>query len=388
MSQLPGGLNGVVSLLNAPPNAPTVKSTKPSLPKQPSQVQRSRIQAAPHSSRSPKIAVAEPLRAEFSVRVLLTEQEIAADFCRALAARFLDEKFFYWLPLSVAAWVELASVAQQDYRNTSRALRLIETSAPEMPRQWPHVKSLCGIGCGEGSKDEFLLTAFRAAPAAAGLDYLAADFSHALVEMACARALRAAAACPDPAAAGQRVNGMKLDVMRDEHLRALAPAARGAGPCLFAVLGNTLGAFGPAKFPTRLRALVAPDDRVLFDGELFAGAETLRGYDTPVNRRFAFAPLASLGLEDGRDGDLIFELRPPRDGVHELAKFFVARRDLELDVAGYRFRLAAGERLLMSGSIKYERDTFLRMIELAGFAVEMLRESDDGRFLLAGARPT
>jgi uncharacterized SAM-dependent methyltransferase len=365
-----------------------VKSTKTSLPKKPSQIQRSRIQREPRSSLSPKVAAAEPLRADFSVRVLLTEQEIAADFRRALTARFLDEKFFYWLPLSVAAWVELASAAQQDYRNTSRAVQLIETSAPEVTRQWSHMKSLCGIGCGEGSKDEFLLTAFRAAPAAAGLDYLAADFSHALVEMACARALRAAAACPEPAAAGQRVSGMKLDVMREEHLRALVAAARGAGPCLFAVLGNTLGAFGPAAFPARLRALLGPDDRVLFDGELFAGTETLRGYDNPVNRRFAFAPLASLGLEDGRDGDLIFELRPPRAGVHELAKFFAARRDLELDLAGSRLRLAAGERLRMSGSIKYEREAFLQLIESAGFAVELLRESDDGRFLLAGARPT
>jgi uncharacterized SAM-dependent methyltransferase len=352
----------------------------------PSQVQGSHIRTAAQPSLSASGAAAEPLRADFSMRVLLTEQEIAADFRRALAARFLDEKFFYWLPLSVAAWVELASAAQQDYRNASRALRLIETSAPEVARRWPHVKSLCGIGCGEGSKDEFLLTAFRAARRP--LDYLAADFSHALVEMACTRALSAADADPDPAAAGQRINGMKLDVMRDEHLRALVAAARATGPCLFAVLGNTLGAFDPAAFPGRLRALLSPDDRVLFDGEIFAGAETLRGYDTPVNRRFAFAPLASLGLEDGRDGDLIFELRPQRDGVHELAKFFVARRDLELGVAGYRFRLPAGERLLMSGSIKYERDAFLQLIESAGFAIELLRESNDGRFLLAGARPT
>jgi uncharacterized SAM-dependent methyltransferase len=205
--------------------------------------------------------------------------------------------------------------------------------------------------------------------------------------MACVRALSTAAACPDPAAAGQRVSGIKLDVMRDEHLRALIAAARAAGPCLSAVLGNTLGAFDPVAFPARLRALLGPEDRVLLDGELFAGTETLRAYDNPVNRRFAFAPLASLGLEDRRDGDLIFELRPPRDGVHELAKFFVARRDLDLDLAGYRFRLAAGERLLMSGSIKYERDAFLPLIESAGFAVELLRESDDGRFLLAGARP-
>jgi uncharacterized SAM-dependent methyltransferase len=320
------------------------------------------------------------------MRVLLTEPEIAADFRRALEARFLDEKFFYWLPFSVAAWVELASAARQDYRNTSRALRLIDTSAPEVARRWPHVKSLCGIGCGEGSKDEFLLIAFRAA--GRPLDYLAADFSHALVEMACVRALSAAAACPDPAVEGERVSGMKLDVMRGEHLRALVAAVRAAGPCLFAVLGNTLGAFNPAAFPARLRALLGPDDRVLLDGELFAGTKTLRGYDNPVNRRFAFAPLASLGLEDGRDGDLIFELHPPRDGVHELAKFFVARRDLELDLAGYRFRLATGERLKMSGSIKYEREAFLSLIESAGFAVELLRESDDGRFLLAGGRPT
>jgi hypothetical protein len=103
----------------------------------PSQVQRSHIRTAAQPSLSASGAAPEPLRADFSMRVLLTEQEIAADFRRALAARFLDEKFFYWLPLSVAAWVELASAAQQDYRNASRALRLIETSAPEVARRWP-----------------------------------------------------------------------------------------------------------------------------------------------------------------------------------------------------------------------------------------------------------
>jgi hypothetical protein len=45
-------------------------------------------------------------QAPFSVQVLLREDEIAAGFAAAFAPRFLDEKFFYWLPASVGAWVD------------------------------------------------------------------------------------------------------------------------------------------------------------------------------------------------------------------------------------------------------------------------------------------
>lgn len=306
---------------------------------------------------------------KYAVDIRLQEQEIARDLGQAFARRFLDERFFYWLPSSVQAWVELCSAPE--YRNANRALKLLEEAGPTLPERWPGMNALCGVGCGEGSKDRVILDAY--ATAGFPLGYVAADFSQALIELALESAAPAARA----------LRGVKLDVMRDPHLATLAAE----GPSIYAVLGNTLGAFDPAKFPGRLRRILKPTDRVLFDGELFAGDETLRGYDNPANRRFAFAPLAGLGLTE-KDGELRFELAPGVGGLHEVSKHFVARRALEVHIGGTAISIAAGEKLRMSSSIKYADEAVLHSaIEAGGFHVERTWKSPDGRFVLAAAAP-
>lgn len=305
-----------------------------------------------------------------AVEVLLREQEIARDLAQAFRSRFLDERFFYWLPSSVEAWVELCSAPE--YRNANRALTLLAEAAPSLPGRWPGMRTLWGVGCGEGSKDRVILEAYAAE--GSHLDYVAADFSQALIELAMENAAPAARA----------LRGLKLDVMRDQHLAALASSH---GPCLYAVLGNTLGAFDPARFPARLRRILQPADRALFDGELFAGDETLRGYDNPANRRFAFAPLAGLGLTEA-DGELRFELAAGADGLEEVSKHFVARRDLKLTLGDAAIAITAGEKLRMSSSIKYADEAALRSrIEAGKFHVEQTWKSPDGKFVLAAAAP-
>jgi len=303
------------------------------------------------------------------VSVLLSEQEIATQLADALARGYLGEQFFYWLPFSVEAWVALCR--SPEYRNANRALTLLSRAAPRLAGLWPAVDTLCGLGCGEGSKDRVLLDAFP------HLLYIGSDFSQGLLELALA--------CAAPSA--RAVHGFKLDIGSDQHLAALAAAVRDSGSsAVYAVLGNTLGAFDPDCFPARLRRLMRPEDRALFDGEIFAGAETLRGYDHPTNRRFAFAPLAALGLTES-DGELRFELRPGAAGLHEVVKYFVPARNLELRLAGHGLHLRKGEPLRMSSSLKYDEPAFFERIERGSFSVEFSEKSDDGRFLLVAAAP-
>src|SRR5712691_1901666 len=177
----------------------------------------------------------------FSVQVLLREDEIASGFAAAFARRFLDEKFFYWMPASVSAWVQLMSAPE--YRNANRALQLLAASAPELVGLWPETDTLCGLGCGEGSKDKILLQTFQ--NAAKPLAYIAVDFSQSLLELALAAADGSASS----------VRGVKLDITSDKHLQTLS----GQGTsCIYATLGNTLGAFDPLQFPERLRRIVRP----------------------------------------------------------------------------------------------------------------------------------
>ncbi len=304
-----------------------------------------RISLKPARKKDNLLGMTRNPRAPFSVQVLLREDEIAAGFAAAFSRRFLDEKFFYWLPPSVSAWVDL--IRSPEYRNADRVLRLLEATGPELTRIWPEADVLCGVGCGEGSKDKILLQAF--ARAGIPLVYIAVDFSQALLELALAAA--------DSIAFERR--GIKLDVMSDDHLRALAAQGKA---CIFATLGNTLGAFNPQRFPARLRQIMRPTDRALFDGEIFAGESTLAGYDHPTNRRFAFGPLSGLGLTE-QDGELKFELRQGREGIHEVAKYFSAGRDLDLRIGASNMCLAKGEKVLMSSSIKYDEAVFFELIE-------------------------
>jgi uncharacterized SAM-dependent methyltransferase len=303
------------------------------------------------------------------ISVLLTEHAIAGQFADALAHGYLGEQFFYWLPLSVEAWVALCH--SPEYRNADRALTLLSRAAPRLAGLWPAADALCGLGCGEGSKDRVLLDAFRHPL------YIGSDFSQGLLELALV--------CAAPGA--RAVHGFKLDIGSDQHLEALAAAVcQSSRSAVYSVLGNTLGAFDPDRFPARLRRLMRPEDRVLFDGEIFAGDETLRGYDHPTNRRFAFAPLASLGLAES-DGELRFELRPGSSGLHEVVKYFAPARDLDLKVGGRELRLRQGEPLRMSSSLKYDEPAFRERIERGGFRVEFSDKSHDGRFLLIAAEP-
>src|SRR5207253_6685406 len=243
------------------------------------------------------------------IYALLREEQITADFAAALERKFLDEKFFYWLPPSVAAWCDLCNAPA--YRNANRALTLLRREAPRLAQIARNASAICGLGCGEGSKDEILLQAFATQQRRAG--YVAADFSQALIERALDRC----------AAYARQQIGVKLDVFREEHLAQLAKLARqnADGSIIYAVLGNTLGAFDPHGFPRRLWKIMRPTDWALVDGEIFAGEETLAGYDHPDNRRFAFAPLAALGLEAGRDGALRRELHEGSDGVQGAVKY-------------------------------------------------------------------
>src|SRR3989454_5303332 len=122
----------------------------------------------------------------------------------------LPEKFFYWFPLSVRAWLALCSDGA--YRNFVRSRSLIARSAAELARLFPPgPPEVLSLGAGQGDKDLILLEAMR--EHGVRVSYVPVDTSQALLEMACGGALRARF----PA------QGIKADVTRPEHMAALAP---------------------------------------------------------------------------------------------------------------------------------------------------------------------
>jgi len=305
-----------------------------------------------------------------TVRSLLTEKDLAAEFLAALAARLLPEKFFYWFPLSVRAWLDLCS--DGDYRNYVRSRSLIATSAPELAAVAPSGPlEVLSLGAGQGDKDAILLRALS--PGRSDLRYTPVDTSQALLEMAIVEA----------GAADVRAEGVKADLTSADHLEALR-ASPDAPPRLVMLIGNTLGAFDAVRYAKTLAGFLREQDLLLVDGELYSGPETLAGYDNPVNRRFAWAPLHAVGIRD-EDGELRFETADDPDvpGLYAVTKHFEAGRDTEAMAGGTSLRLAAGERVAMSRSGKYERETFVGILEDAGLPVRWLGNSEDGDFVMA-----
>ncbi len=248
-----------------------------------------------------------------------------------------------------------------------------------MPRDGLEV---VGLAAGQGDKDLMVLEALGRSGRRPS--YRPIDSSQALLEIAVARA----------SDAGFPSRGLKADI---ENLPAedLLPSAVGQ-PRLYLLLGNSLGIIDPLKFLARLRSALrparqgGPQDLLVVDGELYSPQMTIQGYDNPVNRKFAFAPLASLGLEEGRDGALVFDDQPDRrlEGSHLVSKHFEARRRLKIPVAGQWVELQPRERILMNASWKYSLDAFERLIRETGrLCVLEQFLSDDERFVMMLVAP-
>jgi L-histidine Nalpha-methyltransferase len=307
------------------------------------------------------------------VHALLTENAIAEEFVSSLRSRRLAEKFFYWFPLSVRAWLALCSDGA--YRNFVRSRSLIARSANELGRLVPSGSlEVVSLGSGQGDKDLLLLETFVAQ--GTHVRYTPVDASQALVEMACGRALEA----------GIWSQAIKADITKGDHLAALAPD-EDTPPRLVLLLGNTLGAFDPEAAARTLRALLRPEDRLIVDGEIYAGDQTVAGYDNPLNRRFAWAPLESVGIGE-LDGEIVFEDETDgRPGLHPLRKHFRAGRDVTARVGGETLAIRAGERVEMNHSYKYAAEAFLRILDEAGLDVRWRGTSEDERFQMVLAAP-
>src|SRR5437764_4470101 len=95
-----------------------------------------------------------------SIQSVLTENALADEFVSAFHARRLPEKFFYWFPLSVRAWLALCSDGA--YRNFVRSRSLIARSGAELARLFPvGPLEVVSLGPRQGDEDLLLLEPLR-----------------------------------------------------------------------------------------------------------------------------------------------------------------------------------------------------------------------------------
>jgi hypothetical protein len=302
-----------------------------------------------------------------NIEVLLTETEIANEFAEALEARDLPEKFFYWTPLSVRAWLDLSQSPFSDGHR--QAWKSLCSRAEPLARQFDGPVAVVSFGAGDGSKDCQLLKALQSARLA--VKYFPVDASQALLELACA--------------AGEDVEidtlGIKADIASPVHLMLASDAAESSR--LFLLTGNTLAGMDPLDQLRHVASCLHSGDRLIVDGELFSGAAS--GLDpSPAMRRFVLGPLANVGVNE-EDGELRLEHK--RDerhaGLHMLTRHFQAGRDLRPIVAGQEVTIQRGERVLLNFRYLYTPDAF-RWLVTSHAGLKIVDEVQaDGKVLAA-----
>ena len=303
------------------------------------------------------------------IDILLSEDQIAQEFMDALERHDLPEKFFYWFPLSIRAWINLCGDGA--YRNYVRSHSVLQNHAAEIVSMLPSEPiELISLGAGQGTKDFLIMGQLQ--KQGKYLNYRPVDASQGLLEIACQSAKDKNFAC----------RGLKADLNNDSHLTEMQ-AILDDKPRLIMILGNTLGAFDPLKFASKLDNIMRPQDFLILDGELFNQTDTLAGYDNPINRQFAFGPLSSVGLSEPNDGRLHIQtdIDNRQSGLYRIRKHFRASRDLKIMLAGETVQIQSDTNIEMSWSYKYDRDALKGLITSSGMQLVAEYLSTDKRFL-------
>src|SRR4051812_48579921 len=118
-----------------------------------------------------------------NIEVLLTEAEIGDEFAESIEARDVPEKFFYWTPPSVKAWLALAARSEDSLHATWEDLA---AKVVELTKLFGQKVPVISFGAGNGLKDRRLVKALSAA--GREVKYYPVDASQILLEMACAGA--------------------------------------------------------------------------------------------------------------------------------------------------------------------------------------------------------
>jgi hypothetical protein len=300
-----------------------------------------------------------------NIEVLLTEAEIADEFAEAMEARDLPEKFFYWTPLSVRGWRELATGANESLRPTWDALAL---KAGELTKSFGGRVPVISFGAGHGTKDRIILKALR--EAGREVKYYPVDASQTLLEIACAGA-------EDD---DSEALGIKADISSPVHLLLAADVSE--APRLFLMIGNTLGGFDPLDQIKHIAACLHEGDILILDAQI-AAADPVEPSET--EKSFVFAPLASVGI-GSEDGELKFvENRDDRhEGLHLMTRRFHTARDLTMVASGREIHIEKGERIFLNFRYRFTREALKWLLTRhAGLKIKGEIPSADGKFVTA-----
>jgi uncharacterized SAM-dependent methyltransferase len=300
------------------------------------------------------------------IEVVLTEAEIVQELTEAVEARDLPEKFFYWSPLAVRAW--LARTADPAFGDLRRAWKELAAKSAGLLEPFADPISVISFGAGDGSTDRLLLDAVR--QSGREQKYFPVDASQSLLEMACAGAEDL----------DIETAGIKADISSPMHLVFASDAAE--SPKLLLMSGNTLGGFDPLDHIKHIAQCLHGDDRLVLDAEIYHTNGAAPHGDALLH--FAFAPLSALGLS-ADDGEVRFEHKRDKSiaGLHVMASHFRPDRDLRIATLGHEVLVERGEHINLNFSYRFTPAALRQLlVERSGLRILDEIPSPDGRYLL------
>jgi len=300
------------------------------------------------------------------IEVVLTEAEIVQELGEAVEARDLPEKFFYWHPLSVRAWLALAS--EPAFASVRSCWEQLAAGVGGLLAPFNAAVPVISLGCGDGATDRLLLEAIQRAPREP--KYYPVDASQTLLEMACAGAEDM----------DIETSGIKADIASPMHMVFASDAAE--SPKLLLLSGNTMGGFDPLDHTRHLAQCLHPGDRLVLDAEIHHEATAAPDADEAM-LQFAFAPLAGLGVS-ADDGEVRFEHKRDESlpGLRMATAHFRPDRDLRIGVSGREVLVERSEHIILNFRYTFTREALHALLEEAGLQVMEEIASADGRYLL------
>ena len=175
--------------------------------------------------------------------------------------------------------------ADRTCRALRRALGYLEGTGGQLRRSRRGTFSgrapVISFGAGDGSRDRLLMDALK--NAGCECFYFPVDASQAMLEMACAGA-------DDE---DIETVGIKADISSPVHLVYAADAAE--PPRLFILSGNTMGSFDPLAEIRYVAQCMKPGDRLIIDGEIHDGQQSMARRDNPGGAEISFHPAGQRG---------------------------------------------------------------------------------------------
>jgi L-histidine N-alpha-methyltransferase len=303
-------------------------------------------------------------------------ERVRADLLQSLRARQINHKFHYDSYKQAQKWMALHE-AYSPARSDADCLRIYDEIFAAAAKRLVSDVHLIGLGCGGGQKEAALLRLMvRQGNQVA---YSPSDVSLPLVLTAHKVGVEII---------GDDSSPVVCDLAEMDDLEEAFGSSGTARRVVtfFGMIPN----FAPDVILPKLTSLLRSGDLLLFSANLAPGGDYAAGvekilpqYQNELTADWLMTFLLDLGVERA-DGDLSFSIEETKLRFRRIVAHFEFAKDRDIRVAAETIRFAAGEKIRLFFSYRYQPEHIVRLLEEQGIVVldqRITLSQEEGVFL-------